>query len=85
MNYSSRIDRIFVHGANIQANESLPGTNDPIINSASGSLSADLSSGGTTYSIKGNLTKRDDEASMGCQILSPTPDKCDAMIQGVEQ
>ena len=85
MNYSSRIDRIFAHGANIQANQNIPGTDDPIINAASGSLEADLGSNGTTYSVKGNFTKRDDQASMGCRILSPTPDRCNAMIQGVQK
>ncbi|KAK4692597.1 hypothetical protein P7C71_g4642, partial [Lecanoromycetidae sp. Uapishka_2] len=84
MNYTSRIDRVFAHGANIQGNQNLPGTNDPIINSASGSLDADVASGGITRSKLGDLKKRDVGDNYTCQILSPTPSQCGAMTQGVE-
>lgn len=33
MNYSSRIDCVFAHGANLQSNQSIPGSNDPFISS----------------------------------------------------
>ena len=84
MNYTSRIDRVFAHGANIQANMDIPGKNDPIINSKSGSLDADFSSGGTTYSTSGNLTKRGTTDDYTCQSLSPTPYQCGAMMQNVQ-
>lgn len=83
MNYTSRIERVFAHGANIQGNQDLPGTNDPIINSDSGSLDADMGTGGTTHSTKGDLTKRAGADDYTCQTLSPTPDQCGAMMQGV--
>ncbi len=84
MNYTSRIDRVFAHGANIQANQTRPGTNDPIINSGSGSLDADVGSGGTTLSSKGDVEKRAGADTYSCQALSPTPAKCGAMTQGVQ-
>lgn len=84
MNYSSRIERVFAHGANIQANMSIPGTNDPIINSDTGSFDSDFSTNGTTYSVNGNFTKRDDSAGpYTCEKLSPLPSRCDAMYKGV--
>jgi pimeloyl-ACP methyl ester carboxylesterase len=85
MNYSSRIDRVFAHGANPQANMSIPGTDDPIINSETGSLVSDEDSHGVTYSTKGNLTKRASAPDpYSCENLSPAPGKCAAMEQGVE-
>ena len=84
MNYSSRVDRVFAHGANVQANQSIPGLNDPIISSDSGSLDSDFSTNGTTYSTQGNLTKRDAGTDpYTCQSLSPLPGQCVAMMQGV--
>ncbi|KAL9596006.1 MAG: hypothetical protein Q9219_006090 [cf. Caloplaca sp. 3 TL-2023] len=58
MNYSSRIERVFAHGANVRANMSDPGRNDPIINSDSGSLDSSFATNGTTYSDHASLTKR---------------------------
>lgn len=62
MNYSSRIERVFAHGANVQGNQSNPGLNDPIINSESGSLESSFSTNGTTYAVNGRLTKRADDS-----------------------
>ena len=84
MNYTSRIDRVFAHGANVQADQSLPGRDDPIINSNSGSLDADLASGGMTHATGASLTKRDATDNYTCPTLSPTLEKCGAMMQGVE-
>ena len=87
MNYTSRIERVFAHGANVQANQSIPGLNDPIISSDSGSLDSDFSTNGTTYSVTGRLKKRaainDEEYT--CQSLSPLPERCNAMEQGVSE
>lgn len=84
MNYTSRIERVFAHGANNQWNMSIPGTNDPIINSDSGSLASDLQTNGTTYSVNGNLTKRQDsDDPYACENLSPLPQNCAAMLKGV--
>ena len=84
MNYSSRIERVFAHGANIQANQGIPGLNDPIINSDTGSLDSSIESHGTTYSTKGNLTTRAASTdAYTCESLSPLPDRCDAMQQAV--
>ncbi|RMZ88264.1 hypothetical protein DV736_g4508, partial [Chaetothyriales sp. CBS 134916] len=84
MNYTSRIDRVFAHGANPQANMSIPGTDDPIINSDTGSLDSDLTNGGVTYSTAKNLTKRHGpKNSYTCEALSPTPEKCEAMEEAV--
>lgn len=87
MNYSSRIERVFAHGANVQANQSIPGRNDPIINSDSGSLDSDLSSNGTTYSANRGMVKRatDSEDEYTCQSLSPLPERCEAMEDGVQK
>jgi hypothetical protein len=89
MNYSSRIDRVFAHGANIQANMSIPGLNDPIINSDSGSLNSDFATNGTTYSVHGGYFKKrgtdESEDPYSCENLSPTPEKCAAMVQGVNE
>jgi pimeloyl-ACP methyl ester carboxylesterase len=84
MNYSSRIERVFAHGANPQANMSIPGLNDPIINSDSGSLDSDFATNGTTYSINGrrSLQKRK-AATYDCESLSPLPGNCSAMEDGV--
>jgi hypothetical protein len=87
MNYSSRIERVFAHGANIQANMSIPGLDDPIINSKSGSLDSDFATNGTTYAMpNGGLRKRATKDAVDpytCQNLSPTPDKCGDMETGV--
>jgi pimeloyl-ACP methyl ester carboxylesterase len=86
MNYSSRIDRVFAHGANIQANMSIPGLDDPIINSDTGSLDSDFATNGTTYATTPKSLKRrtkDGENPYTCESLSPTPDKCAAMQQGI--
>ena len=84
MNYSSRIERVFAHGANIQANQSIPGLNDPIINSDTGSLDSSIASHGTTYSTNGNLTTRATASDpYTCESLSPLPSRCDAMVQAV--
>ena len=87
MNYSSRIERVVAHGANVQANQSIPGLDDPIINSDSGSLDADLKTNGTTYSVHGNLRKRatNDTNLYSCESLSPLPERCDAMMQAVNK
>ena len=83
MNYTHRIDRVFAHGANPQANTSNPGTNDPIINSVSGNLDSDFSNNGTTYSTV-NVTKRDTTTNAySCESLSPLPKECPAMEDGV--
>ena len=85
MNYSSRIDRVFAHGANVQANQSIPGVNDPIINSGSGSLDADRSTNGTTLAVDGRVTKRaaDSDGDYTCESLSPLPARCAAMERDV--
>jgi pimeloyl-ACP methyl ester carboxylesterase len=86
MNYSSRVERVFAHGANIQANMSIPGLDDPIINSASGSLGSDIATNGTTYSINsgpGVLKKRDAPNPYAYSLVSPTPEKEQAMEDGV--
>jgi pimeloyl-ACP methyl ester carboxylesterase len=85
MNYTSRIDRVFAHGANLQANMSIPGTDDPIINSASGSLDSDFSTNGTTFSANPDpLQKRDSSCNQyTCETLSPMPARCSAMVKGV--
>ncbi|KAL8761253.1 MAG: hypothetical protein Q9184_002614 [Pyrenodesmia sp. 2 TL-2023] len=87
MNYSSRIERVFAHGANVQANQSIPGLNDPIINSDSGSLDSDFSSNGTTYAVNRGMAKRaaDGEDEYTCQSLSPLPERCGAMEEGVRR
>lgn len=74
---------------------SIPGLNDPIINSDTGSFDADFSTNGTTYSTRpdsafAGLRKRQSDASCSenpdqyayCKI-SPTPDKEQAMLDGV--
>lgn len=84
MNYSSRIEKVFAHGANIQANMSIPGVNDPIINSESGGLGSDETTNGTTYSINGNFTRRATmEDPYACDKISPTPHKCAAMEEAI--
>jgi hypothetical protein len=66
---------------------SIPGLNDPIINSDSGSLDSDFATNGTTYSVHGGDLKRRESDELGdpysCENLSPTPEKCSAMEQGV--
>jgi pimeloyl-ACP methyl ester carboxylesterase len=85
MNYSSRIERVFAHGANPQANMSIPGLNDPIINSDSGFLDSDFATNGTTYSVNGRrkrgLGKRGQ--TYNCESLSPLPGNCSAMKEGI--
>ena len=83
MNYTTRIERVFAHGANVQGNQSIPGLDDPVINSDSGSLDSDAGTNGTTYSVNGILEKRVTSNNYTCQILSPLPDRCDAMSQAV--
>ena len=85
MNYSSRIDRVFAHGANVQANQSVPGVNDPIIQSGSGSLDADFTTNGTTYAVNGRLKKRaaNSDEDYTCESLSPLPARCGAMERDV--
>jgi hypothetical protein len=86
MNYSSRIDRVFAHGANPQANMSIPGTNDPIIKSKSGSLDSDFSTNGTTFSTNpSRLRRRNDCNPYTCESLSPLPSRCAAMMEGVNK
>ncbi|KAL8996709.1 MAG: hypothetical protein Q9169_003824 [Polycauliona sp. 2 TL-2023] len=82
MNYTSRIDRVFAHGANVQANQIIPGLNDPIINSESGSLDSDFSTNGTTYAKNGRLVKRDADP-YSCETLSPVPERCGATEEGI--
>lgn len=87
MNHTSRIERVFAHGANVQANQSIPGLDDPIINSDSGSFDADFGTNGTTYSTQGQSRRR--AAGNGdpytCKSLSPLPERCDAMVQAVHK
>ncbi|KAL8776917.1 MAG: hypothetical protein Q9194_002852 [Teloschistes cf. exilis] len=85
MNYTSRIDRVFAHGANVQADQNIPGRNDPIITSKSGSLGSSLSTNGTTYSTTGQFAKRqvDGGQNYTCEGLSPTPERCSAMERAV--
>jgi pimeloyl-ACP methyl ester carboxylesterase len=86
MNYSTRIERVFAHGAQLNFNMSIPGLDDPIINSKTGSLESDLSNNGTTFSVNGKLhTKRLDAPGTpyACTTLSPVPQNCKAMIKGV--
>jgi hypothetical protein len=64
---------------------SIPGLNDPIINSDSGSLDSDFATNGTTYSVNGKrkrgLGKRAE--TYDCESLSPLPGNCSAMEEGV--
>ncbi|KAJ5689922.1 alpha/beta-hydrolase [Penicillium macrosclerotiorum] len=83
MKYSSRIDRVFAHGANLQANMSIPGSNDPIITSKTGSLDSDIATNGTTFSQNPKLQRRADCHHYACEDLSPLPDRCGAMVNGV--
>lgn len=85
MNYTSRIDRVFAHGANVQADQNIPGRNDPIITSKSGSLGSSFSTNGTTYSTTGQFAKRqvDGGQNYTCEGLSPTPERCSAMESAV--
>ena len=84
MNYTSRIERVFAHGANIQWNMSIPGLDDPIINSDTGSLDSDLATNGTTYSVDGKLARRaSGPDKYTCETLSPLPGRCSAMEKGV--
>lgn len=86
MNYSSRIDRVFAHGANLQSNQSIPGSNDPIVNSKSGSLDSDIDTNGTTFSANpARLRGRDNCNPYTCESLSPLPSRCAAMVEGVER
>ena len=67
---------------------SIPGRDDPIINSDSGTLDSDFATNGTTYAVPpGKLRKRatEDEDPYTCASLSPTPDKCGNVTQGVVQ
>lgn len=82
MNYTSRIDRVFAHGANVQANQNIPGRNDPIITSKSGSLDSSVGTNGTTYSTTGNFARRA-VSNYTCESLSPTPERCSAMKSAV--
>lgn len=87
MNYSSRIERVFAHGANVQANQSIPGRNDPIIKSDNGSLDSDFATNGTTYSVKRrSMNKRADGPGdeYSCEALSPLPERCAAMREAVQ-
>ncbi|KAL9576729.1 MAG: hypothetical protein Q9212_006862 [Teloschistes hypoglaucus] len=85
MNYTSRIDRVFAHGANVQADQNIPGRNDPIITSKSGSLASSFGTNGTTYSTTGSFARRavDGGQNYTCESLSPTPERCSAMEQAV--
>lgn len=84
MNYSSRIDRVFAHGANANSNYSIPGTNDPIINSESGGFESDFETNGTTLSTNDELGKRQiDGNPYTCERLSPLPKRCEAMQEAV--
>ncbi len=85
MNYSSRIERVFAHGAQANFNMSIPGLDDPIINSKTGSFDADFKTNGTTYSVNSNLTKRQstNETPYSCANLSPLPENCAAMLTAV--
>lgn len=84
MNYSSRIERVFAHGANVHANQSISGLNDTIINSDSGSLDSDFISNGTIYAENRGMAKRaaDGEDDYTCQSLSPLLERCGAMEEG---
>lgn len=66
---------------------SIPGLDDPIINSDSGSFDADMSTNGTTYAVTPGLNRRRADAEKKdpytCESLSPTPNKCAAMEKGV--
>ena len=81
MNYSSRIERVFAHGANPQANMSVPGLNDPIINSDSGCLDSNFATNGTTYSINGKRALK--KQAYDDETLSLLPENCSAMEEGV--
>lgn len=62
---------------------SIPGLDDPIINSDSGSLDSDFGTNGTAYAVsKRSLGKRDDD-QYTCENLSPLPGNCPAMEDGV--
>ncbi|KAI4259132.1 MAG: hypothetical protein L6R42_004742 [Xanthoria sp. 1 TBL-2021] len=86
MNYTSRIERVFAHGANVQANQSIPDLHDLIINSDSGSLNSDFGRNGTTYAQNGRLSKRAVD-TYTCESLreSPLPERCSTMEDGVHK
>ena len=69
----------------MQGNQSIPGLDDPIINSGSGSLDADISTNGTTYAVNGRLEKRaaDGDKDYTCESRSPLPARCGAMKRDV--
>jgi hypothetical protein len=65
---------------------SIPGLDDPIINSASGSLGSDIATNGTTYSINsrpGVLKKHDAPNPYVYSLVNPTPEKEQAMKDGI--
>jgi hypothetical protein len=62
---------------------SIPGLNDPIINSDSGSLDSDFATNGTTYSVHGKRGLRKREQVYDCESLSPLPGNCTAMEEAV--
>lgn len=84
MNYTSRMERVFSHGANVQGNQSIPGTDDPIINSKTGSLTSDEETNGTTYAVdEDNAKARRVVDPYSCQSLSPLPERCGDMMHAV--
>lgn len=88
MNYSSRIDRVFAHGAQANFNQSIPGTKDPIINSATGSFTSNFDTKGTTVAdderAKQRLLKRQEGGSeYWCENISPLPERCADMYEAV--
>ncbi len=64
---------------------SIPGLNDPIINSDSGSLDSDFATNGTTYSVNGRSLRKRDVDTYTCESLSPLPGNCSAMEDGVAE
>jgi pimeloyl-ACP methyl ester carboxylesterase len=92
MNYTDRIDRLFVYGGQIHYNQThFPGKDDPIVNSKSGTLESNFENGGVTppSSDEGaeeqkRLRKRQEGGEeFWCESISPMPERCVDMYAGV--
>ena len=89
MNYTDRVDRLFVYGAQIHYNQThFPGRQDPIVNSGSGTLESGFANGGVTLpreeEEREGLRKRQEGGEeFWCESISPFPERCADMYAGV--
>lgn len=83
MNYTDRIDRVFAYGAQAHFNQSFPGKNDPIINSATGTLHSNFETNGTTVAEQKVLKRQEGGEEFWCESISPFPNRCVDMYAGV--